>query len=91
MNENMMSADALANMLIQSLRVNMTITGVNDEYTVSGSTGILMFDAYIMVKGLKAVMEDYHKQFKSDEDCRTFLKSIIDTMFVWEDGQEISD
>lgn len=87
MDEPKMSAEEMLNMLISSLKVEMTVKGVNDEYTVSGGTGIMAFDSYVMLNGLKAIMDVYHKQFKNDEDCRKFLKNVIDAMFRWEEEE----
>jgi hypothetical protein len=87
MDEPKVSAEEMLNTLISSLKVEMTVKGVNDEYTVSGGTGIMAFDSYVMLRGLKAIMDDYHKQFKNDEDCREFLKNVIDATFRWEEEE----
>lgn len=87
MDEPKVSAEEMLDMLISSLKVEMTVKGVNDEYTVSGGTGIMAFDSFAMLRGLKAIMDDYHKQFKDDESCREFLKNVIDAMFRWEEEE----
>lgn len=90
MENNKMSPEELANMLVAALKTNMTITMEDDRVEITGGTGMGIVDMYIIEKALEAKSKEILPIFESADALKSALKESID-LFDFGDNEEIED